>query len=1062
MEVTLIDYYTPVPTLGRRRIIRAALLREKTTAWDIAAALSTTAGPVSIVLNGKVLGLDNVKSVTIADGDLIEVLPVAQEPISGAIISYFALEGVAAALVTIAVNLAVTYAINALMNTSQGGNVAERKRVKEGESYGLTGGGNQQRPLAPMPLILGTTRVFPDLNSQPVPDYIEDARATIPGLSATPNYEYIPITPFVLTLFNPWQDFPPTLLAPWTVMGGAYGAGLLNDHRSEISQPAFPIPGQFYYYADNVPRTYLNNLGVSVTMPHTFVMRVRVPNNPDDAFTAANGVAVEVIRYEDAFIFDPTPANPYPWAAYTAGMTLPVITGYDVLIPNVVQRLTQVFNFGFGVLTFAEDHLGTTPLADYEQFDLRTSVNVPNASPLIGWTRAPRMFAGLSLPFPENCENVDGGKLEQNASVPDSGWIQRRSTRRLANYIEFDLNGRIGEQTGGGPVDLNVDFEFQYRAVGAAVWLGVPGIGTYRATNGQQFTLYKRTLGFAIAAGFYEVRVRKVTADPTVSGQVVDMHLERVKFFQEDSLITYTAQNRRGLEIVASSQLNGALDRYSVLVAAHTWRYANGVAFDGTNPGGSANWSFGPTRNPADWILYLAAGGYYNTVNPLGWNLGENAANGDLIFGLGWPWARIDISRFVQFREFCRLQNLEFSEVVDKASSVFEVMDDIARVGRGSISYANGKLTVVWTDAAEPITSVFGMGNIVAGSFSVSYRSEQTYDQVKLSYKNRDKFYSIDYAVADVPGVTAPTRYGTVASWGVDRPTQAQREANLEVARQLYFDATFTWEASTYGSRIWRRDVALLAHDLTSWVYSGRVYAFTVLGNVPKTIQLDRVISAGAAVAPYYIYLLLPNGAQRSVEVAPPVGETDTLVVLAGLFGNDMPNTADSDTGTFNADSPTFEHTVYAHDYTYLAGPTATPGRKVRIIDVEPQSNGNVKLTAVPETADFYAQEFALTAPPATPPAGTLVARAAGVTFERRADGVWLTWALENATTADVALSVNGGPAGPLTATSTVAGITLKLPGSFAVGTLLTATVTPLVGALGVAAVPDSTTYRLE
>lgn len=1044
MELTFFEYDSPVPSPTTRRTMRLETFEDSLSLDDLVRKLSVTQGPVVIFVNSQPVKPADLSTRVVVDYDVVEVMPVAQEPVSSALITYFALEGVAAAIVTIAVNVAAAYVINRLTSSSQTSSTQERRGLKDQTSYGLAGGTNTFRQLQPLPLVLGSTRVFPDYGSPWIVDYVHDARDPVSGLSPTPNFEQRAVPPFTI---RGLAEGSPVVNAPWSTVAGGYAPNPIGDYHNNLVQGTLSPYSGTYYYGDNQPRSYIHPEDGLITVPHTFVIRV-------------SPTGVDVISGD--YLFTRAALNPYTFGIYTVGMTLPVILNYEMSEPSVTQRLSCVFNYGFGDLDYSDDTIGTTPITNYNQYFIYNAVHEPTRSYTDQWRRAPTMLAGPVRRYPDNCEMVDGGQLQQNTSVPNSGWIERRSTRRLANYIEIDLAGRLGRNGAAGPDDLQAQFEIQYRLVGGGGWLVAPGVGAYTATSGRLLQLYKRSLGFAVVAGWYETRIRKLTADVTDPRDVCDFACERIKFYQDDAPEAYVAQNRRGLQIVSSPQLNGTLDRFSTYVRAKTWVWVGG-AYDGSTPGSNIWWAWGTTRNPAWWVLYFAAGGYLNStpqpghpLNGKGWMLGSAPGNTELLFGLGRRWSRIDVARIIQFADYCRTHDLEFSEIVDKQSAAFEVIEDIARVGRGSISEAGGLLSVVWSDPQDPVTSVFGMGNIVAGSFSIAYRSEQTYELVRLGYKNREKFFSPDYAEASVPGSSTVTRIGTISSWGIDRPSQAAREANLEAARQVYFDAVYTWEAGVYGSRVWRRDVVQLAHDLTQWAHSGRVFGFEVANDRLTYIELDQQIDATGS-GDYFIYVLLPSGATRSIQVIRPAAATSRLQVVGAFDLAELPLSLDQ-SGTHNPLSQ-YAHETSPADFAYLAGPTATPGRKVRVVDVQPSGDSTVRIVAVAEDAAFYSQEYSLSAP-ALPPPGALNARAHSPMFIKRDDEfLWLEWELENATAADVSLSINGATEVPLTASMTVAGTSIKLPQRYPVGTHIKATVSPRVGALGINAINSTAEY---
>lgn len=160
----------------------------------------------------------------------------------------------ASTVAAFAINVAISYALTTIAASlrSKPGSNASGADGSGPNAYGVEGGANQARPYAPLPLVLGEHRMFPDYASRPFSEYVVDPSTAYDVINTTPVYEVKTAPAFSVT------DSVP--LAPWT----------------ELSSDAV-----YRYFGDNAPRTYLTKASgtvASVTQPHTFVVRYPLPD----------------------------------------------------------------------------------------------------------------------------------------------------------------------------------------------------------------------------------------------------------------------------------------------------------------------------------------------------------------------------------------------------------------------------------------------------------------------------------------------------------------------------------------------------------------------------------------------------------------------------------------------------------------------------------------------------------------------------------------------------------------------------------------------------------------
>lgn len=411
-----------------------------------------------------------------------------------------------------------------------------------------------------------------------------------------------------------------------------------------------------------------------------------------------------------------------------------------------------------------------------------------------------------------------------------------------------------------------------------------------------------------VALGRYEVRLRRQGERANTTAEPATMAWASLKSFQPDTA-DYAGQVRFGLKIKATGQLQGTVAQLSAI----------GEALCNVWDADAGTWSWRHTRNPAWWYLDVAVGRY-------------NAA-GVRLYGVGLPLVQVDTEAIKEWAIWCDAQGLTCDAVVDRAISAAELLQSIARCGRASPSWATGRLGVVWDAEGAAVSAVFGVGNIVAGSFEVNWLTEALSDEIVVRFVNPEQSWKQDQVRVVVSGVTQPVRPATVDLWGCTDRAQAGRYANLLAAQQRYRRRRVSWETDWEGFNVARGDVVRLTHDLTSWGYSGRVVAFPAADQV----QLDRVVPRSATVD--YLMIRQPDGTLATYPVlADGSAETDTLTLLEDVA---------------------VDSTREPMDHLWLFGPEATPGQTLKVLSVQPTAEGRFRIIATDEDPAYYAQEWA-------------------------------------------------------------------------------------------------------
>lgn len=579
---------------------------------------------------------------------------------------------------------------------------------------------------------------------------------------------------------------------------------------------------------------------------------------------------------------------------------LPMIAGTHRVFPDLGARtytefegedqvLFQVFDFGYNTVALSDYKIGNTPLTDYSDYEIEVSGT----------------DGALTL-FPGNVDSIAGGALTVAA-----GWIQRTSSAS-ATRLAIEIVGSLYVAGANGVEGNQCLIEAQYRAVGSPTWLTFhesdatpPGINITSSSRAP----VRRTYTRSVAEGTYEVRVRRITAEE--SGlRVSELTWSQLRTYQPDTA-DYNGRKRVGLKIRASGQLNGQVAEFSAIARASCEAWTG------------AAWVAAETSNPAAWVRAIALGKFV-TIDGVSRR----------VWGAGLASARVDHAAFAAWFTWCASKSLTFNGVFDRPMSAADMMHAVAACGRGSLTWGNGKLGVVYDQANQPVTAVFGMSNIIRDSFEIRYETEQIADEVIVNFVNPDLDWQRDTVRCLVPGTVTPTRTATIDLFGCTDLDMAGRAGNLYAAQNLYRTRRLRWHADFEGMTLARGDVVQLSHDLATYDYSGRL----VEGSTASVLQLDRAVPLVPGTV--YITLVKPDGTFATHQAVGGTGEATSLTLSSALAFDPG---ADPD------------HPPY--DYRWLFGASATPGRLVKIDSIRPLDEATVEIVAIDEDPLFYLAE---------------------------------------------------------------------------------------------------------
>ncbi|WP_161809452.1 host specificity factor TipJ family phage tail protein [Stenotrophomonas panacihumi] len=603
---------------------------------------------------------------------------------------------------------------------------------------------------------------------------------------------------------------------------------------------------------------------------------------------------------------------------------------YTLSAPRNQVRPYEPLGLLLGTLRIAPD-LASNAYAWYEGDDqylaliLAPGVNVDHVDELYNGDALLSSFEGVQvyhngfagmpsedIPFYSNADVVDGGTLLDTGTDPKhtpGQWVQRTGSAdaiKLVVGVEFTLYDRTSK---GGDKANTEQIQVQYRPTGSTEW---QVFGNYTVTGS---TPRQRRVSYTkdVAAGQYDVRVRTAGLNTDGSGAQANFTWATLTSVQQDEA-SYAGIPRIGVRLKATGQLNGAPDE--IRCVAHS---APVPVWNGTD------WVTQETSNPGAQILAYARGIVDET--------------GRRIAGIGLPDEQIDIEALKGFMLHCAANAFTYDNWITDVRSHDDVLNAVALAGFGQISWASGRLSVIWAADEQPFSGVVNMATIKKGQFQVDYTLANAADGIEYSYLDSQAWEAKTLRVP-APGITTMLNPAQVSGEGVTSEAHAAQLARWHLAQSLYQYKSISYSTDIEHLSYRRLSLLALQHDLTQWGYGGRIMGASIAEGV-VTLELDEEVPAPAAGSAF-IGLRIPGERMyRVMQVQSFAGTSKTLRLVeawpadAALPGN-------------SSDNPAWD-TIWIYDFKQ------TPGYRVRVTGIQPESDlKGAAVSVVAEGPEFW------------------------------------------------------------------------------------------------------------
>lgn len=527
---------------------------------------------------------------------------------------------------------------------------------------------------------------------------------------------------------------------------------------------------------------------------------------------------------------------------------VPVILGQHRVTPYYgAQDFTEAVNdelywrglfvWGYGPLEVTDLKIGETPITSFQDVQIEGVTGWPGEQNTV-----------LPIYSRQAFEEQLSIELEHNIF-----WVGRTTADNITE-ISVDFVWPSGlysmTKTDGRKHVYTVNIGVRYRLSGTLNWVELPQL----SVGANTVDPVRRTVRWAVPPGRYDVEARRITwddnaletADWTMVSPVV---FSAIRGFRQSSPITFPKPlARSAIRIRASSQLNGALEQLNGMVTSIV-----GFAFDGSVWRPSR-----PSRNCADLFRHVLQG----------------PANARPV-----PNEKIDIAALEGWWRYCSVQGFTFDQIRTSATSVQDVLADIASAGRASPVFKDGRYSVVWDELDTPVVQVLTPRN------SWGFEAQRDYIDAphgwRVRFINREKGYIDDERIVYDDGYSASnaTLFEQLEFPGVTSPATIWRHGRFHIAqlrlRPEQVTLSVDWEnlVCTRGDRVRvQHDVMLIGQQ------SGRIVSVS-----GSTVTLDEpvIVEQGKT---YSLRYRLADGTilMKSVPVGPVGTEEVRTVTLSG------------------------------------------------------------------------------------------------------------------------------------------------------------------------------------
>lgn len=195
-------------------------------------------------------------------------------------------------------------------------------------------------------------------------------------------------------------------------------------------------------------------------------------------------------------------------------------------------------------------------------------------------------------------------------------------------------------------------------------------------------------------------------------------------------------------------------------------------------------------------------------------------------YGAGMSDDFIDIEMIKEWAAHCETSSLTFNGVLDVASNLWDSLKHVLVAGHAQIVVTGTRYTVAIERADTPVM-MFGMGNIIKDSFSISWLPmEERANEVEVSFHDKlDDYKQRSIKVYDQESFDSgrSQNSASVTLFGIVDAQRAYDEGVMLLNMNRYIHQTVSFEAPLESIACTVGDLIYVQHDMPKWGTAGRI-----------------------------------------------------------------------------------------------------------------------------------------------------------------------------------------------------------------------------------------------
>jgi len=456
-------------------------------------------------------------------------------------------------------------------------------------------------------------------------------------------------------------------------------------------------------------------------------------------------------------------------------------------------------------------------------------------------------------------------------------------------YFTFPAGVYKQNKSSGALKSASVTILIEYKLHSAGVYTTA---GTLTINEKSRTALRRVYRKEGLTAGQYDIRVTK-TSDDSSTYSATDVMFNNVDEIRTDDL-AYPNVALCSIRALATDQLSGNTPNYKVVIRGvkvripdiRTAPAGGGTAVDWEDyywDPATSKWKLfdGDTEVYWDGTTYVTKW----SANPI-WCLRDLITNER--YGLGNFIASTDVDDVLNLAmaKYCEEKvddgdggyekRFRLDVVIDSSGKALDILSQLCTTFRGCVLYAGGKVKIK-IDKPEDPTQLFGMGNIVPGSYTESWKSKrESYNMIEVRFTDASKGW-IDESIVildqDAIADGEPQRKKSVRIY-TTKLSYAIREGNFILRACRRVDRLISFKTNISAIACMAFDVISFSHDVPQIGFSGLVKA----GSTVDSVVLDREMTIEAGKT-YRLLVYFSDDTSEERTVTNVAGTTATITV---------------------------------------------------------------------------------------------------------------------------------------------------------------------------------------